>query len=117
MDELKPIWDKIDSHGREINDLMGWRQTSEYRVGQMESRFDALIKDNARAFGELNHGIKEVSKEVSEIHSEQMRQMGRMEAKLESDKQAIDYKRWILPAIVSIFALLAALGIINGPSI
>jgi phage portal protein BeeE len=116
VDELRPIWEKIDDHQRAINEHSAWRQTTEYRISQMETRFDQSIKDNARAFGELAHTLKEVSKEVSEIHSEQMRQMGRFEALKDAKKESADWKRWLVPALISGVALLAALGIIQGPN-
>jgi phage portal protein BeeE len=116
VEELRPIWEKIDDHQRAINEHVAWRQTTEYRISQMETRFDQSIKDNARAFGELAHTLKEVSKEVSEIHSEQMRQMGRFEALKDAKKESADWKKWIIPVVISILALLYTLGIIQGPN-
>jgi septal ring factor EnvC (AmiA/AmiB activator) len=134
VDELRPIWEKIDDHQRAINEQAAWRQTTEYRISQMETRFDQSLKDSARAFGELAHAVKEVSKEVSEIHAEQMRQMGRIEAMNEAKrgqieaeriaqerldstrKESADWKRWLWPTITGTLMLLAALGIIQGPN-
>jgi hypothetical protein len=134
VEELRPIWEKIDDHQRAINEHAAWRQTNEYRMGQMETRFDQLIKDNARTFGEISHTMKEVSKEVGEIHAEQMRQIGRIEAMNEAKrsqveaeriaqerldstrKESADWKRWLWPTLTGTLMLLAALGIIQGPN-
>ena len=114
MDDHKPIWDKIERQDSEIRDLVAWRQTAEYRIGQTEQRFDQLIKDNARAFGELSQGMKALAKELSEVHSELMRERGRLDAIKESKTEATDYKRWIWPVIISAIALLYTMGVIGG---
>lgn len=106
----EPIWEKIDHHAREIGELKSFRDRAEYRIAQIESRIEALLRDNAKAAGELVGMLRELQKELGAVRDEQIKQQAREE---ERQKSANRVQVWV-PISVSVIMMLLALGWING---
>lgn len=110
MSDQNPIWEKIDHHAREIGELKSFRDSAEYRIAQIESRIEMLLRDNAKATGELVGIMKELQKELSAVRDEQIKQQAREE---ERQKSSGKVQAWV-PIAISVIMMLLALGWING---
>lgn len=106
----EPIWEKIDCHAREIGELKSFRDRAEYRIAQIESRIESLLRDNAKATGELVGMLRELQKELSAVRDEQIKQQAREEERQKSSNRV---QVWV-PISVSVIMMLLALGWING---
>lgn len=82
----EPILEKIDHHALEIGELKSFRDRAEYRIAQIESRIEALLRDEQ---------IKQQARE-----EERQKSTGKVQA--------------LVPIAIIVIMMLLALGWING---
>jgi hypothetical protein len=80
----------------------------------MESRMDLFLSNQSEARAEFRTMLAEVQKTVSKIEAEAHERNGYERAMIEASKQSNQWRQWVVPTMISLFALLATLGIISG---